>query len=73
MYISTGRYLSAFSLDTSSLSFLLSTYRKKYQEEPAHWGMVLVSLLAGPPQQGHVVLTHQSMAARGDSPVPVGW
>ena len=29
--------------------------------------------LAGPPQWGHVVLTQLSMAARGLSPVPVGW
>ena len=34
--------------------------------------MVLVSLFAGAPQHGQVVFTHSSMAASGDSPVPVG-
>jgi hypothetical protein len=28
-----------------------------YQQEPAHWGMVLVSLMAGFPDEGSVVLT----------------
>ena len=72
MYISTGRYLSAFSLETSSLSFLLSIYLKKYHDDPAHCGIVFVSRFAGFPQQGQVVLTHSSIAASGDSPVPVG-
>src|SRR3990167_7851050 len=34
--------------------------------------MVFVSRLAGPAQFGHVVLTHSSILASGDSPVPVG-
>src|SRR6185503_11251025 len=34
--------------------------------------MVLVSRLAGPWQFGHFTLTHESMPANGDSPVPVG-
>jgi hypothetical protein len=34
--------------------------------------MVLVSRLAGPPQVGHLAATHDSIAASGDSPVPVG-
>ena len=47
-------------------------YRRKYQEDPAHWGMVSVSRWAGPPQQGQVVFTQSVMAARGDSPLSVG-
>ena len=55
-------------------AFLLcgSQYRIKYQEEPAHCGMVSVSRLAGPPQCGQVVFTQSVMAASGDSPVSVG-
>jgi len=34
--------------------------------------MVFVSRFAGAPQHGHVVLTQESIAASGDSPVPVG-
>ena len=34
--------------------------------------MVLVSRFAALPQQGQVVFTQSSMAASGDSPVPVG-
>src|SRR3989344_7763206 len=34
--------------------------------------MVLVSRLAGPLQFGHFTFTHFSIAAKGDSPVPVG-
>ena len=49
-----------------------SIYRRKYQEEPAHWGMVSVSRSAGPPQWGQVVSTQLRMAAMGDSPVSVG-
>ena len=33
---------------------------------------MFVSRLAGLPQHGHVVFTHSSIAASGDSPVPVG-
>jgi len=33
---------------------------------------VFVSRFAALPQAGHFVFTHSSMAARGDSPVPVG-
>ena len=47
-------------------------YRRKYQEDPAHWGMVSVSRLAGPPQQGQVVLTQSVILDRGDSPSSVG-
>ena len=32
------------------LSFCGSINLSQYQDEPAHWGMVLVSRLAGPPQ-----------------------
>src|SRR5215831_16712428 len=48
-------------------------YRRKYHDEPAHCGIVSVSRFAGPPQFGHRVLTQSAIAARGDSPVPVGW
>jgi hypothetical protein len=34
--------------------------------------MVLVSHRAAPPHLGQVVFTHDSIAARGDSPVPLG-
>ncbi len=34
--------------------------------------MVLVSLFAGDLQTGHFTLTHFAIAAKGDSPVPVG-
>ena len=34
--------------------------------------LYLFSRFAGFPQQGQVVLTHSSIAASGDSPVPVG-
>ena len=44
----------------------------KYQEEPAHWGMVSVSRWAGPPQWGQVVLTQSVITDRGDSPESVG-
>ncbi len=47
-------------------------YRKKYQHDPAHCGMVFVSRFAGPLHSGHVTFTHSVMAASGDSPVPVG-
>ena len=47
-------------------------FLKKYQLEPAQFGIVSVSRLAGPPQTGHLVLTHALIAARGDSPVSVG-
>ena len=72
MYMSTGRYLSAFSRLTSSLSLWTSTYRRKYQDDPAHCGIVFVSRFAGPPQHGQVVLTQREIAASGDSPVSVG-
>ena len=35
--------------------------------------MVLVSRRAAPPHLGQVVFTHDSIAARGDSPVPLGY
>ena len=41
-------------------------------EDPAHWGIVSVSLFAGPPQHGHVVFTQSVIAASGDSPLSVG-
>ena len=45
---------------------------KKYQLDPAQLGIVSVSLLAGPPQFGQVVLTQSVMFARGLSPFSVG-
>ena len=44
----------------------------KYQLDPAHWGMVSVSRVAGPPQHGQVVFTQSCMTDRGDSPESVG-
>ncbi len=49
-----------------------SIYRRKYQLDPAHWGMVSVSRLAAPPQQGQVVFTQSVILDRGDSPSSVG-
>ena len=72
LYQSTGPQYSSASLDTSSFLLSGSIYRRKYQLEPAHWGMVSVSRLAGPPQQGQVVLTQSVMRARGLSPSSVG-
>ena len=46
--------------------------RSKSRIEPAHWGMVSVSRLAGPPQQGQVVFTQSVILLRGDSPSSVG-
>ena len=56
----------------NSLSLCGSINLKKYQDDPAQLGIVSVSLLAGPPHFGQVVLTKLSILASGDSPVSVG-
>ena len=72
LYQSTGsQYFNASGL-ASALSLCGSVYLKKYQEDPAHWGIVSVSRFAGPPQQGQVVFTQSVIAASGDSPLSVG-
>jgi len=53
------------------LSLWGSIYRRKYQLEPAHWGMVSVSRWAGPPHLGQVVFTQSVILLRGLSPVSV--
>src|SRR5215470_10329689 len=70
--MSTGTHSLPFSLMSASLAWG-EGYRRKYHDEPAHCGIVSVSRFAGPPQLGHCVLTQSSIAASGDSPVPVGW
>ena len=71
LYQSTWpQYLRA-SGEASALSSCGSMYRRKYHEDPAHWGMVSVSRWAGPPQHGQVVLTQSVILASGDSPVSV--
>ena len=72
LYQSTWPQYFNASGEASALSLWGSMYRRKYQEDPAHWGMVSVSRWAGPPQQGQVVFTQSVMAARGDSPLSVG-
>ncbi len=72
LYQSTGIQYSSASLPAIASSFFGSVYLKKYQEEPAHWGMVSVSRFAGPPQCGHVVFTQSVMDASGESPLSVG-
>ena len=44
----------------------------EYQHDPAHCGMVLVSRRPGAWHFGQSVRTQVSIAASGDSPVPVG-
>ena len=68
LYQSTGPQYSRASLLAMASGLWGSMYRRKYQDEPAHWGMVSVSRLAGPPQQGQVVLTHSVWRASGLSP-----
>jgi hypothetical protein len=46
-------------------------YLSQYRLDPAHPGIVFVSLLAGFPSVV-VVLTHSATSARGPSSVPVG-
>ena len=72
LYQSTGLQYARASLEARALSLWGSIYRRKYQLEPAHWGMVSVSRLAGPPQQGQVVFTQSVILLRGDSPSSVG-
>ena len=68
LYQSTGDQYSSASLEAMASGLWGSIYRRKYQDEPAHWGMVSVSRTAGPPQQGQVVLTQSVWRARGLSP-----
>ena len=56
----------------NSLLLCASMNLRKYQEDPAHCGIVSVSLFAGVPHTGHVVLTQSVIFARGLSPVSVG-
>ena len=65
-YRSTGIQYFSFSGFHASFSFKGSINRRKYQQEPAHCGIVLVSLFP------ISVFTHSSIPAKGDSPVPVG-
>ena len=67
-YLSTGSILLISSRLKGSLSFLLSGYLKKYQDEHTKVSRVSESLFAGPPQSGHVVLMNSSHLASGDSP-----
>src|SRR3989344_7825388 len=59
-------------MDAKDLVFFGSVYLSQYQLLPAHCGMVLVSRQANFLHFGHLVSTHFFMAAKGDSPVPVG-
>ena len=72
LYKSTGIQYFNFSGSPSDSLFFGSMYRRKYQELPAQFGIVSVSLMAGPPQFGQIVLTQLSIEASGDSPVCVG-
>ena len=72
LYQSMGDQYASASLEARALSLWGSIYRRKYQLEPAHWGMVSVSRRAGPPQQGQVVLTQSVILLRGLSPSSVG-
>ena len=49
-----------------------SIKRKKYQHEPAHWGIVFVSRRAGEPVRGSVVCSHSVAFTRGLSVLPEG-
>src|SRR5262245_9841886 len=71
-YKSTGNHCLPASLTKAFLS-CGEAYRRKYQDDPAHCGIVSVSRFAGPPHFGHLTFTHSVIAAKGDSPVPVGW
>ncbi len=55
LYQSTGSQYFNASMVANSLSLWGSIYRRKYQLEPAHLGMVSVSRSAGPPHLGQVV------------------
>ena len=68
LYQSTGIQYFISSMLAKARSLWGSTKRRKYQLEPAHWGMVSVSRLAGPPHFGQAQLTKLSMRARGDWP-----
>ena len=68
LYQSTGIQYFISSIEAKALSLWGSTNRRKYQEEPAHWGMVSVSRFAGPPHLGQVQFRKDSMRARGDWP-----
>src|SRR3989344_5455469 len=73
LYQSTGvQYFKFFSL-ANALLLCGSTYLKKYQELPAHCGMVSVSRLAGPPHWGHLTLTQLSNLTSGDCPSSLVW
>src|SRR3989344_3216616 len=73
LYQSTGvQYFKFFSL-ANALLLCGSAYLKKYQELPAHCGIVSVSRLADPPHLGHLTLTQFSNLASGDSPSPLAW
>ena len=72
LYQSTGDQYSNASLEAKALSLCGSMYLKKYQDEPAHCGIVSVSLVAGPPQCGQVVCVHSVCLASGDSPFSPG-
>lgn len=49
----------------SFCTYLGSRYLRKYQDESTKVSMVSVSLLAGPPQDGHVVDSQSEAWARG--------
>ena len=65
-------YRDALIIGVWQMLAIRSVYLKKYQEDPAHCGMVSVSRFAGPPQHGQVVFTQSVIAANGDSPLSVG-
>ena len=67
LYQSTGVQYSSASLRCKRLDRCADPYSAESTRlEPAHWGMVSVSRLAGPPQQGQVVLTQSVILAKGD-------
>src|SRR5699024_5737659 len=71
MEISTGSHCLSSSGSANCLSLVGSIKRKKYQQLPAHCGIVFVSRRPFIPVFGSVTLT-QSLLAKGDSPVPEG-
>src|SRR5699024_12822343 len=70
-YLSVRSHVSSKLLSASAFSLCGSINRKKYQQLPAHCGIVFVPRRPFMPVFGSVTCI-QSLLASGDSPVPEG-
>src|SRR5216684_1507240 len=73
MYWSTGNQYFTSSGSKGARLFVLSRYRRKYQDESTNVSMVSVSRRAAPPHFGHFAFTNSSTPASGDCPSPVNF